>query len=162
VLLLLLVLPFLYMLAASHALAGAAIAAAAPNPATGLIIALLSHPLLDFIPHWDLHTRYTRRSRFKLIALSLTDATLGILPGIWLFSNLVPLPQLILTMLIAQAPDWLEAPYHLFGWHFPPFSSVKRLQHLWHHKLGLPWGLITQIVFLGALYVFSSPGINPN
>ena len=150
------------MLAASHALAGAAIAAAAPSPTAGFIIALLSHPLLDFIPHWDLHTRYTRRSRFKLIILSLTDAALGILPGVWLFRHLVPLPQLILTMLIAQAPDWLEAPYHLFNWHFPPFSTVKRLQHLWHHKLGLPWGLITQIAFLGALYVLAGPSIYSN
>src|SRR3989344_2208802 len=138
------------MLAASHALAGAAIAAATPSSTAGFIIALLSHPLLDFIPHWDLHTRYTRRSRFKLIILSLTDAALGILPGVWLFRHLVPLPQLILTMLIAQAPDWLEAPYHLFNWHFPPFSTVKRLPHLWHHKLGRPWGLITKIAFLGA------------
>lgn len=150
------------MLAASHALAGAAIAAVTPSPTAGFIIALLSHPLLDFIPHWDLYTRYTRRSKFNLIALSLTDAALGILPGIWLFRHLVPLPQLLLTMLLAQAPDWLEAPYHLFNWHFPPFSTIKRLQHLWHHKLGLPWGLITQIAFLGALYVFAGPSIYPN
>ncbi|OGY17725.1 MAG: hypothetical protein A2784_01195 [Candidatus Chisholmbacteria bacterium RIFCSPHIGHO2_01_FULL_48_12] len=150
------------MLAASHALFGAAIATAAPTPAAGFIIALLSHPLLDFVPHWDLHTRYTHRSRLKLIALSLTDATLGILPGIWLFGHLVPLPILIATMLIAQAPDWLEAPYHLLQWHFPPFSTVKHLQHLWHHKLGLPWGLITQIAFLGALYVLAGPSIYSN
>lgn len=150
------------MLAASHALAGAAIAAASPTPTVGFIIALLSHPLLDFIPHWDLHTRYTRRSRFNLIALSLTDAALGILPGIWLFGHLVPWPQLLLTMLLAQVPDWLEAPYHLFDWRFPPFSTIKHLQHLWHHKLRLPWGLIIQIVFLGSLYVLAASRIYPD
>lgn len=154
------------MLATSHALVGAAIAAATTSAgwrtAAGFIIALLSHPLLDFIPHWDLYTRYTPRSKLSLIAWSLTDAALGILSGIWLFRHQVPLLPLLLTMLLAQAPDWLEAPYHLFNWHFPPFSTIKRLQSSWHHKLGLPWGLVTQIVCLGALYVLTSARIYPD
>src|SRR3989344_5320144 len=142
------------MLAASHAIAGAIIATHAPTPVTGFIIALLSHPILDFVPHWDFNTRYGKRSKFKTIAISLFDASLGIIPGMLLFPQ-VPLLILLPTMLFAQGPDWLEAPYHVFDWHFPPFSTIKRLQHLWHNKLGLPWGLVIQIIFLSALYVFS-------
>lgn len=150
------------MLAASHALTGAIIAVVAPHPLIGYGIALASHPLLDFIPHWDLHTRYRHRSKANIILLSLTDAALGIIPGLLLFQNQVPLPTLFATMVIAQGPDWLEAPYHIFDWHFPPFSTIKKLQHIWHHKLGLPWGLITQIAFLSALYILTGARVYPN
>lgn len=139
------------MLAASHALAGAAIAAIAPNPVAGYLLALASHPLLDFFPHWDLNTRFTPRSKFTIIALSLADAAIGIIPGYFLFVSQVQPSVLIITMLLAQGPDWLEAPYHVFNWRFPPFSTIKRLQSRWHHKLGLPWGLILQLVFVTLL-----------
>ena len=150
------------MLAASHALAGAIIATSAPSPIVGYLLALLSHPLLDFIPHWDFNTRSTPRSKTRIMLIALTDAILGILLGLILFNNQVSPATLLITMLLAQAPDWLEGPYQVFNWHFPPFSTVKRLQHLWHNKLGLPWGLVIQVVFLGALYVLSGARIYPN
>ena len=43
-----------WMTATAHALVGGAIAASAINPAIGLPLAALSHPILDMIPHWDL------------------------------------------------------------------------------------------------------------
>lgn len=147
------------MLATSHALTGAVIAATVPSPFLGYLLALISHPLLDFIPHWDFSTRRASHSKLKIIFLSLTDALVGIILGIILFRHQVPPHNLLLTMLLAQGPDWLESPYHVFDWHFPPFSSIKKLQHHWHHKLGLPWGLITQIVFLGTLYILAGSRI---
>ena len=136
------------MLAASHALAGAAIAAVSPTPITGFIIALLSHPLLDFFPHWDFNTRYHHRTKLQIILISLTDAGIGLGLGWLLFSPPVPAVVLLITMLLAQGPDWLEAPYHILNYNFPPFSTIKRLQSRWHTKLGLPWGLILQVVFI--------------
>lgn len=41
------------MLLAPHALVGAAIAATVPNPILGLLLAFLSHFLLDRVPHWE-------------------------------------------------------------------------------------------------------------
>ena len=41
------------MLLSPHILVGAAVAASAPNLAIGLVLAFLSHLLLDKIPHWE-------------------------------------------------------------------------------------------------------------
>ncbi|MBI2010558.1 MAG: hypothetical protein HYS86_05305 [Candidatus Chisholmbacteria bacterium] len=144
------------MLALSHALAGAAIAASAPNPATALTLALLSHPLLDLFPHWDFNTRNNgHRPKGTIIAISLIDAALGFAAGIILFGSQVSPPLLLATMFVAQLPDWLEAPYHIFDWHFPPFTWVKQFQHTFHYKLASPWGVVTQVAFV-LILIFSS------
>lgn len=136
------------MLAATHAITGAALARLAPSPATGYLLALLSHPLLDYIPHWDMRTRHTKRPISLVVCLSLIDAFLGFLLGFALFKNKVPATQLFITMLIAQIPDWLEAPYAVLNWKFPPFSWVKAFQHLVHRKMPFPDGLFTQLILI--------------
>jgi len=143
------------MLAASHVLIGASLARLVPNPAVGLPLALGLHFLGDLLPHWDLRTRHAVRSKLKIIALSLTDAGIGFIIGWWLFSRTVPAPYLIAIMFTAQLPDWLEAPYHIFEWNFPPFSSIKKLQSRLHHKLDLPWGLVWQMLVVIAFLTFS-------
>lgn len=144
------------MLAASHALVGAAIASASwqVHPTLAYLLALLSHPVLDFLPHWDLNTRFNHQPKLRLITLSLTDAALGIIPGLLLFADQVPVTVLLVTMLLAQGPDWLEAPYHVLDWRWPPFSTIKQFQSRWHHKLDLPWGLILQLVFISILIIW--------
>ena len=133
------------MLDVSHAIIGASIAKLVPNPLLGLPLALASHFLADLVPHWDMNTRKTKRSKAKIITLSLADAFAGYLISYLLFPN-VPLLYLFIMMFTAQLPDWLEAPYHIFEWNFPPFSSIKKLQSKLHCKKDLPWGLVTQIV----------------
>ena len=133
------------MLAASHALLGASVAKLIPNPYLGLPLMVGLHFLGDLLPHWDFNTRKTSRSKFKTIIISLSDA-FRLFLGYWLFSPTVPLGYLFLAMFISQLPDWIEAPYHIFDWNFPPFSSIKHLQSRLHSKLDLPWGLIWQIL----------------
>ncbi|MDP4031219.1 MAG: hypothetical protein Q8P47_02940 [Candidatus Beckwithbacteria bacterium] len=132
------------MLDASHAVIGASLAKLVPNPVLGLPLALGLHFVGDLVPHWDLRTRHVKRSKLTTIALSLTDAGIGYALGWWLFNQTVPWPYLALMMFISQLPDWIEAPYHIFDWKFPPFSSIKHLQSRLHRKLDLPWGLIWQ------------------
>lgn len=136
------------MLALTHALTGAALAKLAPTPESGLLMAVFSHPLLDYLPHWDLRTRHTRQPVKYVVIISLADALIGFFLGWLLFRNSVPFWQLSLTMFAAQLPDWLEAPYTVFHWHFPPFSTVKRFQHLIHHKIKFPEGLYTQLIVI--------------
>jgi hypothetical protein len=136
------------MLNASHALIGASLAKLVPNPYLGLPLSLASHFLTDLIPHWDLRTRKTKRSKPKIVVYSLTDAFIGYLIGYLLFASSVPLPYLAAMMFTSQLPDWLEAPYHVFDWRFPPFSNIKKFQSKLHRKLDLPWGLVTQILIL--------------
>lgn len=145
------------MLAASHALIGASIAKLVPNPYWGLPLNLILHFAADLTPHWDLHTRQANRSKAMIILWSLTDAGIGYLAGGWIFSGGVSWPYLGLMMLAAQLPDWLEAPYRIFDWHFPPFSSIKKLQSRLHRKLALPWGLIWQIIIVLGFVLIANP-----
>lgn len=130
------------MLNISHAVIGASIAAVVPDPKIGLPLAYLSHHLADMVPHWDFNIRHNGFSKTKMLAVALVDAAEGLLLGWLLFKNQVPNLYLLAAMLFAQGPDWLEGPYRVFDWHFPPFSWIKKLQSFFHNKLDLPWGLL--------------------
>lgn len=136
------------MLAGTHALAGAIIASQATTPEIGYIAALISHPFLDLFPHWDFNTRHKNQSSWHIIWTSLADAFVGFFFGFLLFADTVDWKILAATMFFAQLPDWLEAPYHVFKWNFPPFSTIKKMQHYWHTKLDWPWGFVPQIGML--------------
>ncbi|MFH0943173.1 MAG: hypothetical protein V1810_03295 [Candidatus Beckwithbacteria bacterium] len=136
------------MLAASHALIGAAIATTVPDPWLGFPLAILSHFLIDLFPHWDAHTRHTNRTKPVIIVISLTDAFIGFFLGWLIFSSSVNQSYLFTMMFISQLPDWIEAPYHVFDWHFFPFSSIKNLQSRLHFKLNWPWGLYSQVILV--------------
>lgn len=144
------------MLAATHAIAGAAIASISPDINSSIFFSLISHPILDYIPHWDLNTRHTKRKKINIIIYSLTDASVGFLVGIFLFSQSVPKSVLLLSMFAAQLPDWLEAPYTILGWKFPPFSWIKSFQHRVHSKLPFPDGLWTQFILIFFLLLVAS------
>lgn len=134
------------MLDASHALIGASIAKLVPNPYIGYPLSFLSHILADYVPHWDLNTRKAKRSKLTLISFSLLDAAIGFSTGWLIFKSTVDPIYLLSMMFAAQLPDWLEAPYHVFDWKFWPFTYIKNFQSVHHNKLGLPWGLVIQIV----------------
>ena len=133
------------MLAASHAIAGAIIASQVADPGIGYAAALISHPLLDLFPHWDFNTRHKDQTKWHILWTSLLDAFIGYTVGLILFSRIVDWKILMITMFIAQLPDWIEAPFHVFNWSFFPFVTVKKIQHYWHTKLDWPWGFLPQI-----------------
>jgi hypothetical protein len=136
------------MLAATHAIVGALAATQFNNPVIGLTIAFASHPLLDLFPHWDLNTRWSKRSKLNTLILSAADSGTGLLLGLILFGNQQNFIWLIATMLVAQWADFLEVPYH-FGFEKNRFfKSVKLMQHLWHTKIGWPWGFLPQLAIL--------------
>lgn len=143
------------MLDASHAVIGASLAKLVPNPAFGLPLALALHFAGDLVPHWDFRTRHVVRSKLTTIVLSLSDAGVGFTLGWWLFRDSVSLPYLFLMMFVSQLPDWIESPYHIFDWNFPPFSSIKHFQSRLHYKLDLPWGLVWQTLIVAAFLLFS-------
>ncbi|MEA3355552.1 MAG: hypothetical protein U9Q63_03655 [Patescibacteria group bacterium] len=135
------------MLDTSHAIIGASIAKLIPNPYLGFPLSFLSHFLADLCPHWDYGGRKNNeRPKSKLIAIALTDAFIGFSLGYLIFSSNVPTWYLLSMMFTAQLPDWLEAPYHIFDFNFPPFSSIKKLQSKLHNKMDFPQGLILQIL----------------
>ena len=113
------------MLAASHAIVGAAIAANTQNPLLGYTLAVVSHPLLDLVPHWDFNSRHNNRSPLSTIVISALDAGVGFGLGFLIFAGEVAPGILFLTMLLAQLPDWIEAPYHVFKWNFDVKHSLN-------------------------------------
>ncbi|KKS79025.1 MAG: hypothetical protein UV54_C0044G0014 [Candidatus Beckwithbacteria bacterium GW2011_GWA2_43_10] len=143
------------MLVSSHALIGASLARLIPNPVLGYPFALGCHFLADLVPHWDFRTRSTKRSKLNTVFISLIDAAFGLWLGWLIFKTTVSITYLFPMMLIAQLPDWLEGPYHIFDWNFPPFSSIKKLQSRLHRKQNLPWGLIWQILIVSLLVFYA-------
>ncbi len=141
-------LQFTAMLAATHAIVGALAATQFSSPAISLTAAFISHPLLDLFPHWDFNSRWAKRSKFNTFLLSAADSGTGMLFGLILFGTQENFLFLVGCMVMAQWADFLEAPYH-FGFETHPFfKGVKHLQHLWHTKLGWPWGFLPQLAIL--------------
>ena len=68
------------MTATAHALIGGAIAAStSENPALGISLAAISHPLLDMIPHWDFGLGWRNKSKLRLFLQAFGDLLFGII-----------------------------------------------------------------------------------
>jgi hypothetical protein len=136
----------------AHALVGGAIAAAIPNPMLGFSLALLSHPLLDIIPHWDEGWNWRKKGKIRLFAECFIDLSIGVLLT-YLFFGSVPVWYLLLAIFGSILPDLLEAPYLFLGWRFRPFCWFYKMQSNIQGKVRLPWGILTQVATV-ALVIF--------
>ncbi len=134
------------MTATAHALVGGAIAASISNPAIGLPIACLSHPILDMIPHWDFGIGWRGKNKVTLFLESAMDLTVGIFLAYLLFGKNVNLVYFLSCIFFSEIWDILMMPYLLFNWKFAPFSTVYTLQHKIQGKAKLPFGILTQAV----------------
>lgn len=132
------------MTATAHALIGASIAAAIPNPAIGIPLVALSHPIADMIPHWDFGRGWKSKKKIVLFFQSLADLSFGVILAYILFGQSVNNLYLFLAILISESWDILQAPYWLLNWRFPPFSSFYNFGHQINAKAKLPWGILTQ------------------
>lgn len=139
------------MTATAHALIGGAIAASISNPAIGIPLVALSHPIADMIPHWDVGAGWRKKSKFKLFLQASFDLALGIVLVFLLFGRTTDLLYLAMAVFISEVWDVLFMPYLLFNWNFPPFSTFYRVQHAIQGKARLPWGILTQAVTVGGL-----------
>ena len=139
-----------------HAVAGAMLAAAFPDPALLLVLGVASHYAFDVLPHWDFGTHWREKSRNRLIVESFLDVFIGWGLAYVLYFYVLggdSFPLLVLGVLAAQLPDWLTAPYHFLNWKFAPFSWAERLADMFHNKLDAPWGVVTQVGALVLMYV---------
>ena len=139
------------MTATAHALIGASLATKIPNPLIGIPAAILSHFVVDLIPHWDTSTDHKQKTRTRLIIEAVFDVLLGFALIFLFFRNSVNLPYLFVMVLAAQSPDWLKAPSDMFGFNIPPFSWFDSLGHKLQWRMKLPWGLVTQIAVVGLI-----------
>src|SRR3989338_1154750 len=132
------------MTATAHALIGGAIAASIPNPALGISLAAISHPIADMIPHWDFGWGWQKKSKSLLFFQGSLDLIFGVVLTFLLFGKTTNNLYLLLAIFISESWDLLQAPYWLFNWRFFPFSAFYNFQHQINGKAKLPWGILTQ------------------
>lgn len=146
------------MLATSHALIAGVILKTFPDPKIALPMALVSHFILDLVPHWDAtsginngseesRTLVGKKNLPKIIFSSTVDILLGFGLTYWLFAALDP-TMLFIAIVVSQLPDWLQTPYYFWGIKFAPSIWSKKIQKIVHFKARLPWGLLTQIAVI--------------
>ncbi len=135
------------MTATAHALVGGAIAASITNPAVGVPLAFISHPLLDMIPHWDFGIGWRKKNKFTLFLESSLDLLLGIVLAFFIFGKNIDPFYFLLCIFVSEIWDILMMPYLLLNWKFFPFKTVYNLQHKIQSKAktSLLWGILTQI-----------------
>jgi len=141
------------MTATAHAIVGGTIAAAIPDPVLGISLAFLSHPFLDMVPHWDAGWGWRQKTKKRLFLEASTDAILGIILALLLFSWTTPLWYLAACVFAAELLDILEIPYWFWKWTFPPFGWIYKFQSKIQGKAALPWGLITQVIACGLIFL---------
>jgi hypothetical protein len=66
--------------ATTHVLVGAAVGARAASPATAFAAGIVSHPLLDVLPHWGIAGDWRRGgdARGRFLAVAVTDGLLAL------------------------------------------------------------------------------------
>lgn len=144
------------MTATGHAIIGTVIAAKIGNPALAIPIALGSHFVADAFPHWDTGYHREHKSKEKFLIQSAIDVLISFVLSYTLIQLFFPQTNLayaFLIIIVAQLPDWLTAPYLFFNLNFFPFSTVYKLQKSCDHRLGMPWGVINQVVILVAIVI---------
>ncbi|KKU29026.1 MAG: hypothetical protein UX92_C0009G0018 [Candidatus Amesbacteria bacterium GW2011_GWA1_47_20] len=147
------------MLELPHTLIGAAIATAIPDPRISLPLALLSHFVTEYIPHWNPHLftelktlgHITRKTTLIVAA----DATAALILGTWIALR-SPRPLIILAAcFLAVLPDVLEIPYFFFGWR----PKIEEKLVLWQrsHQLNVKpiWGIICQLAVVVVTLYFT-------
>ncbi len=139
------------MTATAHALIGGAIAASFADPAVGLPLAVVSHPLVDLIPHWDFAANWRTKNKSRLFIEASLDLGFGVLLSYILFGQNINFWYFLSCILASEVWDIFEAPYWMLGWQFAPFSWIYDIQSDMQGKIKLPWGIVTQIITVGVI-----------
>ncbi len=136
------------MVATTHAIVGASIAARIPNPYLAIPLAILSHFALDLTPHWDQGINWKEKSTRRRWAESIVDVLTGIALVSVLFGSRVDPLYLYGMMFMAQLPDWLEAPYLFLGLKGAPWKYFYQVQSRLQWRTTKLLGISTQLAVI--------------
>lgn len=146
------------MLELPHTLVGAAIATRIPNPLISLPLALLSHFLLDFVPHWNpsLYTetqKHGRPSGYSTRFVFL-DSSLSLILGFLVAARQWPdrghFLLIILCCFLAVAPDVLEAPYFFLKYRPAWMENLIQWQRRHQGRARKVPGILIQLTTIAA------------
>lgn len=150
------------MTSTAHALVAGAIASQIQNPAAAAGLALISHFVMDSIPHWDFGTNWRNRSKVHTGLLAIAETTFGIALSYSIFGTTLPFTHWAITVIAGELPDWLETPWYIFfatkNKNIPSKNAglIERISYafykvpnMFHAKAQFPLGVITQIITVG-------------
>ena len=135
-----------FVTATAHALVGGAIASSVHNPALGISLALLSHPLLDMVPHWDFGKGWRQKSKSFFLAEGVFDLAVGLFASYLIFGQYINLTYFLVVVFASLFFDLMMTPYWFLKWKFPPFSWAYKFGSSTNGDAPLPWGIVTQLV----------------
>lgn len=142
------------MTATAHALIAGAIASSIQNPAMGIALSAISHPICDLVPHWDVANKWRQKSKAKLFLEASADLAIGVGLAYFIFGQNINFWYFVAAMVAVEFWDVLEAPYWFFKWKFFPFGTIYSIQSRMQNKLSLPWGMVYQtLAVLAVIFV---------
>jgi len=150
------------MLRTPHFLVGATIGYFISMAGPAVLVALLSHFVLDAIPHTD--TIGGHHINSANIYLNIADVALALLLFLILFKDSSNLVYIFIIGIVAILPDIIEIPGLFWeGWYKLPIVSEY---HHWHTevlqyskpKVNWFWGLLPQIVVIIAIFLIVTIG----
>lgn len=141
------------MTVTNHALTGAIIALLVPQPALAIVLAVVSHFVLDAVPHFGGVSWYEKWGK-PMMCLALADATFLCMSLAWLWVVFPAQYWLVVACAIAATvPDWLWGLYYL---NIGAKSMYFRF-HLAIQRWERPWGAYVEIGYAaGAVVVLST------
>ena len=147
------------MLEFAHALTGATIAYRIQNPVISLPLALLSHSLVDLLPHWNFVLdkerkklgKISKKTIFWLYLDSFTGLSLGLLLAFKALPHFPRFLTIIAAAFLAVLPDLIEAPYFFFNYSNKLIDKIIALQKKLQWNIPFWPGIITQIFFASLL-----------
>ena len=139
------------MTATAHALIAGAIASSVQNPAIGVPLAAISHPICDLVPHWDFGNNWRQKRKITFFLEAVFDLSLGVGLTYLIFGQSMNFWYFAAAMFAAEFWDMLEVPYWFFKWQFFPIGLVYKIQSNMQNKSPLPWGIIYQVLAIFAV-----------
>ena len=145
------------MLLIPHTVVAVAIATVFKEPKFVLPLALLSHFIIDSIPHWDFLSGELQKKEFtgvrgKNLLFILVDFFVALNLGLFFVWRALPDVTLAATILFAAAlanlPDAVLIPRAFFGKKWDWLFAYNRLHSRFQARLFSFWGILTQVVVI--------------
>lgn len=137
------------MVSLAHALTGASIACAFPNPVIYVPSSLVSHYILDAIPHYDLGSTIKNYKKNKKTSLCLAffDVLFAFF-AIMIFGFLTKQKfNFYFGAFLGILPDLIEAPLNFFNKKYKFLIIFNKFHGKYHHNSKkMTTGIITQII----------------
>lgn len=141
------------MTASNHVVAGALIAVAVPQTVAAVVLAFISHFVMDALPHYGDNNKHSWLNRnFKyvllidiLLAITFLTALALFQPDNWMLY--------VICGLVATSPDILWLPYFLADLKHQKVEHSKVAKFLkWIQWGERPWGIYIEVAALATMF----------